>query len=348
MTAHTSTGQPSTAQSATAQSGAAHTSTIHTSTAPPGTQFSTALLGAEQSDPAHASTEQSDPAQVSTAQSGTAQPGTGQISTAAGLPGRETARSVRPAAAAQQALTLMWRTVVKIKHVPEQLMDVSLQPIVFIVLFVFVLGGGLFGNWHQALQYMLPGILMQTLVFATMGIGIGLNTDLTKGIFDRFRSLPIARSAPLVGLVLGDAVRYVISGAMVLGFGMAIGFRVHTNLLAAVAAFVLVIAFALALCWVTAWVGIIAKGPESVQGFVFVVMFPLTFGSNIFAATSSMPGWLQAWVKVNPISQIVTAERGLLLGGPVASPALQALAWAAGLVVVFFPLSVVAYRRRSR
>jgi len=254
---------------------------------------------------------------------------------------------VRLAAGLPQSLTLMWRTVVKIKHVPEQLMDVTLQPIIFIALFVFVLGGGLLGNWHNALQYMLPGILVQTVVFATMGIGIGLNTDLTKGIFDRFRSLPIARSAPLVGAVLGDAVRYVISGAMVLAFGLVLGFRVHTNALAAVAAFVLVVLFALAVCWVAAWVGIVAKGPESVQGLVFLVMFPLTFGSNIFAATSSMPGWLQAWVNVNPISHIVTAERGLLLGGPVAVPTLQTLVWAVGIVAVFFPLSVRAYRRRS-
>src|SRR5262249_35888633 len=307
----------------------AHARTAHTSTA-------------------HASVEQPDTGPVSTAQSGAAQPGTGQISTAAGAPARAAARSMRPAAAAQQSLTLMWRTLVKIKHVPEQLMDVSLQPVIFIALFVFVLGGGLFGDWHQALQYMLPGILVQPVVFATMGIGIGLNTDLTKGIFDRFRSLPIARPAPLVGLVLGDAVRYVISGVIVLGFGMAIGFRVHTNPLAAVAAFVLVVVFAVAVCWVVAWVGIIATGPESVQGFAFLVIFPLTFGSNIFAAISSMPGWLQAWAKVNPISQLATAERGLLLGGSVASPTLQALAWAAGIAAVFFPLSVRAYRRRSR
>ncbi len=251
------------------------------------------------------------------------------------------------AAAVQQSLTLTWRSVVKIKHVPEQLLDVTLQPVIFILLFVFVLGGGLFGDWHSALQYMLPGILVQTVVFATMGIGVGLNTDLTKGIFDRFRSLPIGRPAPLVGAVLGDAVRYTLSGGTVLAFGMVLGFRIHTNPLAALAAFALVVVFALAVCWIAALVGIVAKTPESVQGLAFLVMFPLTFGSNIFAATSTMPGWLQAWVKVNPISHIVTAERGLLLGGPAAWPALQALAWAAGIAAVFFPLAVAAYRRRS-
>ncbi len=277
----------------------------------------------------------------------TATPATTPATATEGVPAPPGSRQ-SPFAGLQQSLTLTWRAVVKIKHVPEQLMDVTLQPVIFILLFVFVLGGGLFGDWHQALQYMLPGILVQTVVFATMGIGVGLNTDLTKGIFDRFRSLPIRRSAPLVGAVLGDTVRYVTSGATVLAFGMVLGFRIHTDPLAAVAAFVLVVVFALALCWVSAWVGIIAKSPQSVQGLAFLVMFPLTFGSNIFANTATMPGWLQSWVGINPITHIADAERGLLLGGAVAWPAAQALLWAAGIAAVFFPLSVRAYRRRSR
>jgi oleandomycin transport system permease protein len=257
------------------------------------------------------------------------------------------ARPLRRASPAQQAMALAWRVVRKIRHVPEQLLDVTLQPILFIALFVFVFGGGLFGDWHQALQYMLPGIMVQGVVFATVSIGTGLNNDLTKGIFDRFRSLPIGRAAPLVGAVLGETVRYALSGAVVLVFGFILGFRLHANPLGLVAGFVLVVVFALALCWASVVVGIMAKTPESVQGIAFMAMFPLTFGSNIFASTESMPGWLQAWVNVNPITHLANAERGLLLGGPVAWPVAQTLLWAVGFLAVFFPLAVAGYRRRS-
>ena len=180
-----------------------------------------------------------------------------------------------------------------------------------------------------------------------MGTGVGLNTDITKGIFDRFRSLPIARSAPLIGAVVGDVVRYVISVAVVVGFGMLIGFRVRTNPLSALAAVALVMVFALALCWVTALLGMLAKTPQSVQGFGFVLMFPLTFGSNIFVPTDTLPGWLQAWVDVNPVSKLSEAARGLMLGGPVLTPTLVSLLSAAAIAVVFAPLAVGAYRRRT-
>lgn len=256
-------------------------------------------------------------------------------------------RPARAASPVQQALTLGWRVVRKIRHVPEQLLDVTLQPILFIALFVFVFGGGLFGDWHQALEYMLPGIMVQGVVFATVSIGTGLNNDLTKGIFDRFRSLPIGRAAPLVGAVLGETVRYALSGAVVLVFGFILGFRMHANVLGLVGAYVLVVGFALCLCWASVVIGILAKTPESVQGLAFMTLFPLTFGSNIFAATSSMPGWLQAWVNINPITHLADAVRGMLIGGAVAWPAAQAILWGLGLLAVFFPLAVAGYRRRS-
>jgi oleandomycin transport system permease protein len=256
-------------------------------------------------------------------------------------------RPDRPATPVQQAMALGWRVVRKIRHVPEQLLDVTLQPILFIALFVFVFGGGLFGNWHDALQYMLPGIMVQGIVFATVSIGTGLNNDLTKGIFDRFRSLPIGRAAPLVGAVLGEAVRYALSGAVVLIFGFVLGFRLHANPLGLLVGYVLVVAFALCLCWASVLVGIMAKTPESVQGLAFLALFPLTFGSNIFARTSSMPGWLQAWVNINPITHLANAERGLLIGGPVAWPVAQTILWGLGFLAVFFPLAVAGYRRRS-
>jgi oleandomycin transport system permease protein len=252
-----------------------------------------------------------------------------------------------PLAGLQHGLTLAWRSLLKIKHSPEQLLDLTLQPIIFVVLFVFLFGGALAGDWRDYLQFVLPGILVQTVVFATLGTGVGLNTDITKGIFDRFRSLPIARSAPLVGTVLGDVVRYIVSAGVVLGFGMVLGFRVGTGPLAVLAAYGLVLAFAFALCWLAVLVGLFVKSPQSVQGFGFIVMFPLTFGSNIFTQTSTLPGWLQAWVEVNPVSALTTATRGLLLGGPVADAAIKTLLWAAAIFAVFFPLAIRAYRRKS-
>jgi oleandomycin transport system permease protein len=237
--------------------------------------------------------------------------------------------------------------VVKIRHQPEALMDVSLQPIIFTVLFVFVFGGAIAGDWHDYLTYLVPGILVQTLMFATGGIGVALNNDITKGVFDRFRSLPIARWAPLAGAVLGDMVRYLISVAITIGFGMILGFRVTTNALSAVAGCLLLLAFALALCWASALIGMLVKTPQGVQAFGFIAFFPLVFGSNLLAPTSTMPGWLQAFVKVNPMTLLTDAERGLFTGGPVATPAVQSLLWALGIFVVFAPLAVRVYRRRT-
>jgi oleandomycin transport system permease protein len=247
----------------------------------------------------------------------------------------------------RHGMTLTWRSLIKIKHSPEQLLDLTLQPIIFVLLFVFLFGGALAGDWRDYLQFVLPGILVQTVVFATLGTGVGLNTDITKGVFDRFRSLPIARSAPLVGTVLGDVVRYIVSAGVVLGFGAVLGFRIHTGPMAVLAAYGLVLTFAFALCWLAALVGMLVKSPQSVQGFGFIVMFPLTFGSNIFTQTSTLPGWLQAWVEVNPVSALTTATRGLMLGGPVADAAIRTLLWAAAIFAVFFPLAIRAYRRKS-
>jgi oleandomycin transport system permease protein len=274
--------------------------------------------------------------------------GTVPAGAGAGPPGVGAARrAAPPLAGLRHGATLTWRSLLKIKHSPEQLLDITLQPIVFVLLFVFLFGGAIAGDWREYLQFVLPGILVQTVVFATLGTGIGLATDIDTGIFDRFRSLPIARSAPLVGTVAGDVVRYIISAGVVLGFGMLLGFRVHTSPLAVLAAYGLVLVFAVALCWVAALVGLVMKKPRSVQAFGFIVMFPLTFGSNIFTQTSTLPGWLQTWVNVNPVTALTTATRGLLLGGPVAESVVHTLLWAVGIVAVFAPLAVSVYRRRA-
>jgi oleandomycin transport system permease protein len=259
------------------------------------------------------------------------------------------ARRIGPVRTARHSLSLAWRAILKIRHNPEQLLDVTLQPIVFVSMFVFLFGGAIAGgDRHGYLEYVLPGIAVQTIVFASVGTGINLNTDITKGIFDRFRSLPIARSSPLTGLILGDVVRYVLSVTVATLYGVVLGFRFGTNAFMVLAGYLLIMAFALALCWVWVLIGLLVKSPQSLQGFGFIVMFPLTFGSNVFVSTGSLPGWLQAWVKVNPVTQLTDAARGLMLGnGPVATPVWHSLAWTLGIVLVFAPIAVRVYRRKA-
>jgi oleandomycin transport system permease protein len=256
-------------------------------------------------------------------------------------------RRVGPLRTLRHGATLTWRSIIKIRHSPEQILELTMQPIIFVLLFVYLFGGAIAaGDRHAYLQYVIPGSIVQTVIFSTMGTGVGLNSDISKGIFDRFRSMPIARSAPLIGAVVGDVVRYVVSVLVVIGFGMIIGFRVQTDPFRAVAACGLVLLFALAMCWVTALLGLLLSKPQTVQGIGGSLMFPLTFGSNIFVPTGTLPGWLQAWVKVNPVSKLSEAVRGLMLGGPVLSPALYTLVWTVAIAAVFAPLAVRAYRRR--
>ncbi len=175
-----------------------------------------------------------------------------------------------------------------------------------------------------------------------------MNADIEKGVFDRFRALPIARSAPLVGAVLADLVRYLILCVVNLGFGYVVGFRIDANPLALLAAVALAIGFALCFCWVSLWVGLKVRTSGSVQGVMFLLIFPLSFGSNAFVPTNTMPGWLQAWNVVNPITRLVSSMRNLMLdSGPVAANVSITLAWMAGLLLVFVPLAMRAYKRHA-
>ncbi len=250
-------------------------------------------------------------------------------------------------ASVQHTIALARRSLIKTMRTPEALIDVTIQPIIFLILFVYLFGGAVGGSTHAYLQYVLPGLLVQSILFGSVAIGVNLNTDIEKGVFDRFRSLPIARSAPLVGAVVADMLRYVLLCVVLLTAGYVMGFRIHTNPVAALAACALSVAFALCLCWVSVLVGMLARTSGSVQGILFLTMFPLTFGSNVFVQAKTMPGWLQAFVKVNPVSHLTSAVRGLMLGGPVASPVMWTLVWMAGILAVFFPLAVRAYRRRA-
>jgi oleandomycin transport system permease protein len=247
----------------------------------------------------------------------------------------------------RNAFTLTWRSVLKIRTNMEDLFGLLLQPIMYLLLFTYVFGGALAGGTHRYLQFSLPGILVLSVVFATLGTGMTLSQDITTGVFDRFRSLPIARWAPLAGAVLGDMIRYMTSVAVTLGFGLILGFRITASPLSATAGCLLVLAFALAMCWFSALIGLLVQSAQGVQWFGFLVMFPLVFGSNLLVSADKMPGWLQAFVKVNPMTYLTDAERGLLTGGPVATPAIRSLLWALGIFVVFAPLAVRVYRRKT-
>jgi oleandomycin transport system permease protein len=257
------------------------------------------------------------------------------------------ATRVGPLAALRHALTIAWRSLVQIRHNPMELADLSVQPLMFVLLFAYVFGGAMAGSPKAYLQFGLAGIICQNALFLTMNTGMALNTDITKGVFDRFRSLPIARSAPLLGRIAADVVRQVWSVAILLGVGLVLGFRLGTNPVSALGAVALLVAFVLAFSWLPVLVGMLVDQPEKVMMLGFVVVFPMTFASSAFVPVATMPGWLQAWVKVNPTSLLVDAVRGLLVGGKVAAPALGALAWAAAIAVVFAPLALRAFRRRT-
>lgn len=266
------------------------------------------------------------------------------------VPPAHAVRRARPFAWVEQSLTLAWRNIVRIRQNPEALADVTFQPIIFLLLFLFVFGGAVVaktgGTWHDYLPTLLPGVMVQSVVFSTMGTGVGLNDDFAKGVFDRFRSLPIARISPLVGAVLGDTIRYLTSVVILMATGFALGFRFENGVLYGVLACLLVLTFALALCWVWVWLGLTMKTAQGVQGVAFLVMFPLTFGSNVFVDASTLPNFMQSWVKINPITYLVDAMRGLMLGGDIQKPLLITFAFMAGVVAVFAPLALRAYRRR--
>ena len=264
-----------------------------------------------------------------------------------GQPGQPPRRRIGVRQGLTNGLTLAWRNVIQLKHSPEKLMDVLLMPIVFLVLFLYVFGGVVAGSTQAYLEVLLPGLVGQMGVFASMGVGTALCEDIHKGVFDRFRSLPVARSAPLVGAVLGDTIRFCVVMGVLTGFGMALGFRFHTGPLSILAAYGLAYVFYLAMCWISVLIGLVAPSPQTVQGISFIWTMPLVFGSSVLLAnTSTMPGWLQAWVKVNPVTHLADAVRALTVGGPLGTHALWTLAWAAGIVAVMFPLAMRMYRRR--
>ncbi len=262
--------------------------------------------------------------------------------------GTTTAPAPRPFRSLRHAGALAVRNLLKTVRTPEALIDVTIQPIIFLLLFTYIFGGALGGGDRSSyLQYLLPGILAQSISLAGVSLGQNLNSDIQKGVFDRFRSLPIARSAPLVGAVLADVVRYLILFAVIMTAATVMGFRVQTGFWPTIAALGVSMAFALSFCWVSVFVGLLVRTPGAVQGLMFLLVMPLSFGSNVFVDTASMPGWLQHFVHVNPITHLVGVVRGLMLGGPVATDLAWTGGWIAVFLAVFVPLALRAYNRRA-
>ena len=257
-----------------------------------------------------------------------------------------TPRPRRPGAVSA-ALTFGWRGMLKIKHVPEQLIDVTLTPVLFTVMFTYMFGGAIAGSTEEYLQFILPGILVMSVLFTTVYSGVALNTDVTKGVVDRFRSLPIWRPAPLVGAVLGDTVRYVIAATVVMVVGVILGFRPDAGIGGVLAAMLLVVVFSSGLAWVFTTLGLLMRTPNAVMNAGFMALFPLTFLSNVFVEPDTLPSGLKAFVEVNPISLLATASRGLMHGGAQTSDILIVLGTAVLLTAVFAPLTVRLYRSRS-
>jgi ABC transporter DrrB family efflux protein len=243
-------------------------------------------------------------------------------------------------------LTIARRNLLHIKANPEQLVEMSIQPLMFLALFVYVFGGAIAGSSSEYLQFALPGILVQGIAFTPFTTAIGLNVDFQRGLIDRFRSLPIARSAVISGRIVADGARIVWSILVITGFGVLLGFRFGGGAAGALGALVLVTAFGLTMCWLMAFIGITARSTESVNTWGFMLILPLTFASSAFAAPETMPGWLEAFVNVNPVTSVIDATRGLMLGGPVAEPVIRSVIWLAVISAVFGTLAIARYRRR--
>lgn len=250
-----------------------------------------------------------------------------------------------PASGLSASFTFAWRAVLKIKHVPEQLFDVTAFPLMFTLLFTFLFGGALAGSPQEYIQELLPGILVMTVAMITMYTGMSLNTDIHKGVFDRFRSLPVWRPAALVGALLSDTVRYTVAGLVTIVLGLVLGFRPQGGALGVVAAVALLLVFAFSLSWMWTTIGLLMRTPEAVMQASFLVLFPLTFISNVFVDPSTMPGWLQAFVDVNPITHLVSAARGLMHGDVDLTQIGWVLLSCLALTAVFAPVTMRLYNR---
>jgi ABC-2 type transport system permease protein len=257
-----------------------------------------------------------------------------------------TRERAHPPGAIANTLTFALRALLKIKRVPEQVFDVIVTPIMFTIMFTYLFGGALAGSTEVYLQFLLPGILVQTVVFTSIYTGFTLNNDLSRGVFDRFRSMPVWRAAPIVGAMLGDTLRYTTSSLIVFVVGLILGYRPESGLSGVLLAIVLLDVFAFGISWFFVVLALVVRTPSAVMTLSWLLLMPLTFGSNIFVSPETMPAWLQAFVAVNPVALLVTAVRGVLAGAANAEAIGLALLAPAVITLLLAPLAMALYGRR--
>lgn len=241
------------------------------------------------------------------------------------------------------------RNMLQIKQDPESMFDAVLMPVIFTLLFVYVFGGAVSGkgNQQEYVNYVIPGLMAMMGMNISMAVGTGVNDDFKKGVMDRFRTMPIARSSVLIAKIVVEMGRMLIAIAILLGMGFALGLSIHTDVLHLFAAIVLSAVFGASLMWIFILLGLSMKTPQAVQGVAMLVLMPLQFGSSIFAPPSTMPGWLEGFTKVNPLSNLADAARALINGGAVAHPVWVTLAWSVGITAVTMPLAVARFRKKT-
>ena len=251
-----------------------------------------------------------------------------------------------PREAFDQTRSMAWRALKKMRRNPEQFFDVTLQPLLFTAMFTYIFGGAISGSVSAYMPIIIPGILAQTALTACMATGIQLREDMDKGVFDRFRSLPISRIAPLAGPALADVLRYAIASTFTIVVGIAMGYRPGGGVFGTLGGWALTIFAGWSLAWIFTYLGTVARSAQAVQGISMMIMFPLTFLSNAFVPAETLPGWLRAFVKVNPVSHVVTACRDLINGGRLTAEVGWALLGLAVVTAIFAPLAVRSYSRK--
>lgn len=254
-------------------------------------------------------------------------------------------RPPRPSALSA-SITFGWRAMLKIKHVPEQLFDVTAFPIIMVLMFTYLFGGALADSPQDYLQYLLPGIMVTSVVMITMYTGVGVNLDIEKGVFDRFRTLPIWRPAALVGAIFGDLLRYILASTTIILVGLILGFRPQGGVLGVIAGVALLVVFSFAFSWVWTMFGLLLRSEKSVMGVSMLILFPLTFLSNVFVQPTTMPGWLQAFVQINPITHLVAAVRSLMTGDVDTGEIAWVLMAGVLIVAVFGTITMRLYNRK--
>ena len=256
-------------------------------------------------------------------------------------------RSIPLTLTIQQSLVMAYRGLLKVRRTPEQLIDVTLQPILFTLMFAYLFGGAIAGNVHSYLPIIIPGILAQTILTGSVAIGVNLRDDMDKGVFDRFRSLPVARIAPLAGALIADAIRYVIVTVLTFSMGYIMGMRPQAGFMGVLEASGLVIFFAWCTSWIFAFFGVIAKTATGVQGISMIILFPLTFLSNAFVPVNTLPKPLKWFAEVNPVSHLVNAIRTLLEQGKTSNDFWLSIIGALVIMAVFSFVTVKAYTRKA-